>query len=264
MEPPVELVSFVTRAENRVTVLRTLSRGPATRRALQDETDIPRATLSRILADFRDRELAVREGHDYATTPLGDVLAAELQTLIDAVAGMGAIQTLHQWLDVDEHDVPIDRLADAEVVLPSPIDPLAPIRRAEQRLANGAEVRLAGRGVVPSCLDAVWRAVTEGGQRFEAVVSSDTLETMAADQTMRRQALDLVDAESASLAVHPGELLPFLFVVDDLVWIAVADDAGPIQGHIETTDERVRAWAEDRIDGYLREAEPVSPDVLTA
>lgn len=264
MESPAELVSFVTRAENRVAVLRCLAEGPQRRRALQDATGIPRATLSRILADFRDRQLAVREGHDYATTPLGDVLAGELESAFDAVGGMAAIQTLQQWLDVEEYDVPIEHLADAEVILPTPADPMAPIRRAEEWLANGSRVRIAAGGIVPSCLEAVWRPVTEGRQRFEGVVTHAVLETVAADPAMRRQTLDLFDAENATFVVHPDADLPFLLVVDDLAWIAVTDDAGTIQGHIETTDERVRAWAEASIDRYVEAANPISTDLLTA
>lgn len=263
MEPAVELVSFVIRAENRVEVLRALAREPASRRELQAETDIPRATLSRILSDFRDRQLAVREGHDYATTRLGDVLAAELRSVFEAVDGMAALQTLQQWLEVDEYDVPVERLADADVILPTPTDPLAPIRRAEERLADGSRVRVAGSGIIPSCLEAVWRAVTEGRQRLETVLTPATFDTIAADPAMRRQTLDLFDAEDASMAVHPDGELPFLFVVDDLAWIAVTDDAGTIQGHVETDDPDVRAWADATIDGYVEAADPISPELLT-
>ena len=51
MDSPIDLVSFVTRAENRVEVLLTLAFRPRTCPGLQDETDIPRATLDRIGPD---------------------------------------------------------------------------------------------------------------------------------------------------------------------------------------------------------------------
>lgn len=263
MDASVELVSFVTRAENRVEVLGALADGPATRRELQDMTGIPRATLSRILADFHDRDLVDREGHDYVTTLLGEALAAELQSLFDTVAGMDTIQTLHEWLDVDEYDIPLEQLTDAEVILPTPADPMAPIRRAEERLANGERTRVAGRGIVPSCLEAVWRAVIEGRQSHEAVVTPAALETISADSEMRQQTLDLFDAEDATVWVHQDLDLPFLMVVDDLIWIVVTDDDGTIKGHVETTDERVRAWAVETIDDFIGASDSITPELLT-
>lgn len=264
MDSPIDLVSFVTRAENRVDVLLTLASGPQTRPDLQDETDIPRATLSRILADFRERELVARDGHQYRTTPLGDLLADELRSLFESVAAMGTLQTVREWLSVDELDVPIDRLADADVIVPEPTDPLAPIRRAEELLVDASRVRLTAHSMVPGCLEAVWCAVTEGRQTLEWVTTSGALETVADDPEMAKQTTELLGSENSTEFIHPDDVLPLIFVVDDLVWIAVTDDAGTIQGHIEATDETVRAWAEETIDAYKREAEPVEEAVLTS
>jgi predicted transcriptional regulator len=78
MDSPLDLVAFLTRSENRVETLLALADGPATRPDLQDETGVARATLSRILADFRRHDLATRDAHEYAATPLGELLAAGL------------------------------------------------------------------------------------------------------------------------------------------------------------------------------------------
>lgn len=263
MESPIDLVSFVTRAENRVEVLLTLMLGPRTRPEIQDETEIPRATLSRILADFRDHELVARDGHQYVTTPLGDLLADELTSLFESVAAMGTLQAVREWLAIDKYDVPIERLADADVIVPEPTDPLAPTRRAGDLLGDASHVRLMATGIVPRCLEAVWRGVTEGRQTFKGVTTAGSLNTMAGDPEMKKQARELFTSDDAAGFVHPEADVPLIFVVDDLVWFAVTDDSGTIQGYIETTDETVRAWAEETIDGYAREAEPVSADVLT-
>lgn len=263
MESPINLVSFVTRAGSRIDVLLALASGPQTRPDLQEETDIPRATLSRILADFRERELVTRDGHEYGTTPLGDLLAAELRSLFESVAAMGTLQTISQWITIDEFDVPFERLADADVIVPERADPLAPIRRAEELLVDASHVRVTAHNMVPGCLEAVWRAVTEGRQTFEGVLTLGAVETVANDPEMTNQARELFTSEDATGFVHPDDILPLIFVVDDLVWIAVTDDAGTIQGHIETTDETVRTWAEETVDAYKREAKPVEEAVLT-
>ena len=264
MGSPIDLVSFVTRAENRVDALLALASGPRTRPELQDETGIPRATLSRILADFRERDLARRDGHRYATTPLGDLLATELAALFESVAAMERLRTVREWLPVDELDLPVERLVDADVVVPEPTDPTAPVRRAEELLADGERVRVLAHGIVPGCLEAVWRGVTEERQTLEWVTTAGGVEAVAADPELARMAGDLLASEAVTGFVHPDDALPLLFLVDEVVFLAVTDDAGTIRGHVETTDGTVRAWAEETIDAYEREAETVSAGHLTA
>jgi predicted transcriptional regulator len=93
MDSPIDLVSFVTRSESRTEVLLTLATREQTRPELQDETGIPRATLSRILADFRDHDLATRDSHQYQTTLLGDLVATELEALFES-AGLPVLSLL--------------------------------------------------------------------------------------------------------------------------------------------------------------------------
>jgi len=181
MDSPHELVTFVTRAESRIVTARTLADGPLTRHELQETTGIPRATLSRILADFRDRELVVRSGHEYGLTSLGEVLVDELESTFEAVAAMETLQTVRQWLAVDEYDIPVERLADADVVVPEPSDPMAPVRRAEDLLAAASSARVLAYSMVPGCLDAVWRAVMTGRQTFEGVLTRAAVKTMLDD-----------------------------------------------------------------------------------
>jgi predicted transcriptional regulator len=258
-----DLVSYLTRSENRTVVLLELVDGAGSRADLQESTGIPRATLSRILAGFRDRELLVREGHDYRLTPLGAYLATELGELFDATAALQSLQRLREWLPFDETDIPLAGLAGAEVLEPSETDPLAPIRRAESLLAAGAVVRLTGNSVVPSCLDIVCDRVTAGEQAFECVVSPGAVEVIAADPAMREQCETLVAASEATLLVYDGRVPSALFVVDDVTFFAVTDDAGAIQGHVQTDDSTVREWAEARLDRYAAAADPLDAGGLT-
>ena len=263
MEEPLELVTFVMRAENRIEALLALAAGPRTRPELQDNTGIPRATLSRVLADFRDRDLVRRDGHEYATTQLGDHLAAELESLLEGIAAMGTLQNVREWLAVDDFDFPVERLADADVVVPSTGDPTAPIRRAEELLYRAARARVVANSVIPGCLDAVWRAVTEGRQTLEWVGTRAALEVVRDDPELTRQTRELLESGNASAYVHDDGFPQALFVVDATVFAPVTDDAGTVQGHIETDDETVLTWAEETVDAYVREAEPLASEVLT-
>lgn len=264
MDAPIELLTFVTRAENRIAVLRALSTGPHTRPDLETATDIPRATLSRILADCRDRDLVTRTDHEYDLTPLGSVLLGEFESLLETVTAMQTLQTVRDWLAFDEYDIPIERLSDADVIVPEPSDPMAPVRRAEELLAMASEARILAYNMVPGCLEASWRAVTDGQQTFEGVLTARALETMLEDPTMASQGRELLTADNAQGYLHSDQTLPLVFVVDDVVFLAVVGDAGTIQGHIETTDSEVRQWANETIDRYVAEAEPLGEKRLTA
>lgn len=262
MDAPIELVTFVTRAENRIAVLRTLSEGPHTRHEVEVTTGIPRATLSRILADCRDRDLVVRTDHEYELTQLGSVLMAELESLLETVTAMATLQTVRNWLAIDDYDIPVERLSDADVIVPEPSDPMAPVRRAEELLAGASEARILAYNMVPSCLEASWRAVTDGQQTFEGVLTAKAVETMLADPRMSTLASELFAADAAEGYLHGDETLPLLFVVDEVVFLAVVGDAGTIQGHIETTDEAVSQWANETIDRYVTAAEPLDIETL--
>lgn len=264
MDSGLDLVTFVARAPNRVEVLVTIAGAAGTRSELQEATGIPRATLSRILADFRDRDLVHREGHEYAVTPLGKLLADELGSLFEAVEALTTLGNVRQWLSLEAFEFPVERLADADVVVPSTPDPTAPIRRAETLLAEAGRVRLVANSMIPGCLEAVWRAVTAGHQTLEWVTTPDALAVVADDPTFARWTRDLLQSDSSAGYAHEEGFPQALFVVGETVFTPVSDDAGTVRGHVETDDDVVRAWAEETIDGYVEAAAPVDVGVLTA
>jgi DNA-binding IclR family transcriptional regulator len=53
-------VDYLSRSDNRVTLLDALAEGAATRRALAEETGVSRATLDRIVTEFEERDWAER------------------------------------------------------------------------------------------------------------------------------------------------------------------------------------------------------------
>ena len=262
MNRSLDLVTFVTRAENRVEALLLLSTAPATRPELQEATDIPRATLSRILADFDDRELLDRDGYEYVLTPLGKLLATEIRSLLDSVEAMQRLEDVRRWLSIDEFDFPVERLADADVVVPSPQDPTAPIRRMEELFGEARRVRLVANSVVPGCLEALWREVIAGRQTLEWVTTTAALEVVDDDPELTQWTRELLGTGDASVYVHEEGSPQVLGIVDEAVLTPVSDGTGAVQGHVETEDDVVRSWAEEAIDAYVRDAEPLEAEVL--
>lgn len=264
MDPPAELVSFVTRAENRVEVLLALASGARTRPELQADTGIPRTTLSRILADFRDRELATRDGHRYRATPLGRRLSAGLEELFDAVASTRALQTLTASLPLEDLGVDFDRFADAEVTLPTPFDPMAPVKRAARVVESAAHVRTFCYSVLHAPILAALQAVVHEGQRLEGIVADGVLQVVAEDAELAGRARELLASEHVTLHRYDGGIEPQLVIADGTTMFLVADTDGAIQGLVETDDETVLPWAEALFESLRDAAEPVDPASLPA
>lgn len=263
MESPIDLVSFVMRAENRVEVLLTLASQPLTRPDLQDETDIPRATISRILADFRERDLISRDGHQYWTTPLGDLIAAELQSLFRSVESTRALQTLAGWLPLDDIDVDFERLATAHVELPTPIDPMAPVKRAASVVEDAEHVRTFCYSVVHAPILAALRGIARKGQQLEGVIAAGVIDVVRDDPDLSESARELFQSGAVELYLYEGGIEPQLVIADDRTMFLVTDDEGTIQGLVETDDEAILPWAEATFESLKHEADPVTPEAAS-
>lgn len=260
MEPAYELLSFVARSENRLAALRALSAEPQRRSAVQDATGISRATLSRILADCRDRDLVERSGPEYALTPLGDRLVAELEAMLDAIDRARALQTLAAGLPLDDLDVDLFSVEDLSVTLPSRIDPMAPVRRAADVVEAADVVRGFCYSLLHAPILAMTRDIVESGGRFEGVVSADILSAVASDPELVGPVQELLRTGQAELQIYQGGIETQFILTEDRLLFLVADDEGAIQGLVETSDPALRPWAEARFAAHRAAAEPLDPD----
>lgn len=262
MHPAFELLSFVARSENRVEALMALEAGPASRSALQEATGIPRATLSRTLADFRDRDLADRTGYAFTITPLGRLLARELRSLFDSMEVGVELQSLAPWLPLDELGIDVEDLRGARVTLPTPVDPLAPIHRTADRLTASDRVRGLCNNVVHELLATLSDAVVETGLQVDVVVTADAFDTVTADPTTSRAVRDMVGSGRLDLAVCPEWIPQLAIEADGTVMLEVTDDEGAIHGLVETENDAVRSWFESAFAGYGGAADRVTPERL--
>jgi predicted transcriptional regulator len=263
MKPPIDLVSFVTRAENRIDVLLTLAAGPQTRPDLQNDTGIPRATLSRILADFRERELVSKDGHQYRTTPLGDLLADELESLFESVESTRALQTLAGWLPLEDLAIDFERLATAEVTLPTPIGPMEPVKRAAAVVEDAEYVRTFCYSVVHAPILAALRGVVRRGQRLEGVIATGVLEVVREDPELAASAQELFASENVEVYLYDEGIEPQLIIADGRTMFLVTDEEGAIRGLVETDDEAILPWAETMFESLKQEADPLDLEAAT-
>lgn len=258
MGAPFKLLAFVARSENRVEVLRALEATPASRSDLQESTGIPRATLSRILADFQDRELAERAGYEFSITPLGRLLVSELRSMFQAIAVGIELQSLSPWLPLAELGIGIEDLVDARVTLPTPVDPLAPVNRTAAVLASSDRIRGLCNNVIPELLQTLG-----GGQaELEVVVTAEAFEIVSADPRTSGVVRELLQSGWLDLAVSPEWFPQLVIEADGTALLEVTDDDGTIHGLIESEAEPVRSWFASEFDALRGRAERVSPELL--
>ncbi len=259
MDSSFELVSFLTRSENRVTVLDALDDRPASRVELQESTAIPRATLSRILADFRDHELAVRDGYRFELTPLGDHVARELAGLLSSVESMAALQAVAHWLPLDSLELSISDLKGVDVTLPTPIDPMAPVKAAAEVIDDREHVRGFCYSVIHGPILAECQNVIERGHRFEGVIAEGVLDVVASDPKLAERLSELLTDGSADLYVLTDVIEPQLIIADETTMFLVADDDGAIRGLVTIGDELILPWACRTFEEIKQAADPLPP-----
>lgn len=258
MSSAFELLAFVVRSENRVEALQTLAAVPASRAEIQETTGIPRATLSRILADFQARDLADRDGYEFSITPLGRLLAVELRSTFESLEVGSDLQSLTPWLPLSELGIEIEHLVDARVTLPTPVDPLAPVNRTAGVLEACDRVRGLCNNVIPELLQTLGGA----GAEIQVVTTTDAFDVVSADSTTRDAVGEMLRSGRLDLAVS-SEWFPQLAIeADGTVLLEVTDDDGAIHGLIESETDAVRSWFASTFDAYRSQARRVAPELL--
>lgn len=241
-ESPPELLQFLARSDNRVTVLASLATGASfTRSELQTETGLPRPTVSRILGEFKDRRLVSSGANRYEVTPLGRFLGGRLHSMFDAVETMQRLQTLLKQVSGTGTDTDGTYHARSELLTPTSADPGAPTRRFADRLHAASRVRLLVPAAIPQlfCVDAT---TGDGQQTVEVVLASG----------------------DGALFSDDSDVPHFAGTIDGIAVVGLTDDAGTIRGYVETSDAAVRSWAETTVEAYTRNASRVDAEVLTS
>jgi len=263
LERSLEPIAFLSASTNRVRALEALAEGAADRRDLEEAAALTRATLSRTLAAFEDRDWVVRTRGRYDLTPLGAFVARELGAFVDRMDVATALGEVVRWFPEAGFGFDLARLSAADVVRPSKEDPLAPTNNMVRRLAAARRARVLTYSVLPACLDASWRRVVDDEQRLEVVFEPAALDAIGADPTMAERAADLLGSESASVYRSADDLPHVLILADDVANLCLTGPDGSPRAVIDTDDEEVVAWAETCFATHRDAATPLGPDAFS-
>jgi len=262
MESALEEVEFLARSANRVEVLRCLADGRYTRNDLAAATGASQATLGRILADYRERAWIRRVDGRYEATATGALVADGVTDLLDVVETERALRGVVEYLPTDAMDVDLRHLADATITVPSGTRPDAPVKR-DLDLIRGAEtVTVFSHAFNEQSLAAVAERVTAGEATFRGVFSSDAIDALAGDATLRRRLERLLDADDAEVRVCEGDVPVAATVADGVVHLILRDRNSVLRASVDSDDEAVLEWAHDAFLGYWRDATPLERETL--
>lgn len=263
MGSPLADVAFLARSENRVSVLRALARSEHDRSSLQEQTGVGRVTLGRVLSDFQERGWIRRTNGTYRTTPIGDMITATFDELLDTMEAAEKLAEVCPLLPT-ELSLDLRRLADSTVYTPTVRDPFAPLRPAVQQLESSRTVRLLTNASAPETLEVLHRRTTEGTLELVVVTDDETLDALAAQPASNEALTDMLTAPNVSIW-RSDRPVPFIVAVhdDSLVHVGIANQTGAERALIESDEQDVVAWATSTIDRYLDGATPVDGDLLT-
>lgn len=259
MDDALEEIEFLALSANRVEVLRLLAANRHTRGDLGAETGASQATLGRILSDFEERSWIREADGEYVATATGRLVSAGFTDLLEIMGIERKLRDVVRYLPTGSTGFDLRHLADATLTTPSQTRPNAPVQRLLDLLRGADTVRAFSYAFNEQSLGVVERRAAEGRQTFEAVLSASAVDALADDAALGERFERLLEAEGVAVRVREERIPLAVTVADGTVHVLLRDEDGVLRASIDTDDDAVRAWADDRFDSYWRSASPLGP-----
>lgn len=258
----LDTIAYLARSENRVRILRELTRSAYPRRDLEEVTGTSRTTLGRILGEFEERGWAERTvDGTYAATPCGEHVVAAFDPLVGAMETVERLGEAVAWLPTDDLSIDLRHFRDATVRRSAPNEPVEAGRRMSDLLADGRRFRTLTFLAPPvSVGEAMGAGVRDGRLMAEHVLAGglvDYLREHPEGPPDWRAYLE----NGARVYDYDGHVPCNLFVVDETVFVgnAGAESTDPT-ALIESRNEAVRKWADQLIGSYREDATEVEAE----
>lgn len=255
MEGSIEDIEFLARSTTRVRILEELLREERlTKAELKSRLDASRTTIQRNVAALVDHEWVDGTNRFYEITPSGTLIAEnffDLCQLTDVVSHLGPLLT---HVDLEDLDFDLTLLADSEVITAEPSTPREMQRRHVKRTEHTDRAReLLLVTSLPSVKAAHDRVLYHDAE-MDIIAAPLVAETFRTNPDFTAYIETMLGTDSYDLAIA-DETPPFyLGILDDTVEIAVGDDIP--RAMVETTNPKVRAWAERTFMEWKAEATP--------
>lgn len=258
-------VEFLIRSSNRMDVLAAIHEAPRRRRALREETEFSRVTLSRILGDLADRGWITRRNDRYEISAEGAVVYAEVNRLFGNLDAVDALGPTLRWLPTDQFDFELERLADATIMTPDAHDLTAQVRWVADHVRGAGRVRSVGSWIADEVLEAIVESTVGADRRFECVVADTVVERLDRSPERADAVRALLEADGTAMYRYEGDDLAItMSILPDGVLMCGRDSDQAIPEAVATTDAEVIAWANARFESLREASTRLEPDLFTA
>jgi predicted transcriptional regulator len=256
-----ETISFLTRSENRVTVLRTLGGGPYTKRELVAETGVSDVTIKRVLEDFRERGWAIAVEDGYERTRLGDLLAEDygrLHESMDLACRLGPVRDL---FPVEEMAFDLRHLAAGRVSDPDDHDVMRTMDRARTLIREADHIVVVSNMASESVAEAVVDAIEDGAD-YRGVWGAEQVAYARENPSFGRLVAAMLDAGAEIHWTEAVERPMGVAAYGDLGTLAGFDESGALRAGIESRAAPVVEWIHETYERYRADATPLTRDDL--
>lgn len=260
-------IAYLSRSDNRLLVLTTLTEGPHTRRELEERTGVPRATLGRIVNEFEERNWAERttEG-DYVATSTGHHIATQFTPFAESIEAIRRLGEVLEWLPTDELSIGLHHFSDATVRRPEQDDPMEIIDYFTHLIRDASEFRILTHFAPTEAFAETMRdRLATNRLTATYVLTGELVEYLRDHRDRRDRWRDCLKA-GAHVYRYQGHIPCNLFIIDQKVLIK---KSGPESVHesyavpIESESGAVRSWAHELIDKYQENADQIDIETFS-
>lgn len=241
-EPP-EFLEFLVGSWNRVRVLDALATAPRTRDDLVELTGASRPTISRILSDLTDRGWIVRRNSEYEATPLGEVVAREVEGVVGNVETAETLDGALEWLPTEQLGFDLAHLAAAKLLTPTFEDQTGPMRQLADTISRTERIRIVATGVTYEIVDELCRAGVAGELAIRCVLDDRALAGLRSHPDLAAMFVEMVERGTCEAYRYGGsEDLIDCNLLEEVVMFCGHGEEGRPAGILLSEDATVRSW----------------------
>lgn len=246
----------------RIEMLDCLLEGGTDKRTIVNQLDASRSTIDRGIRELEAVEFIDWEDGTYAPNLCGKLMADEYRRFEERIQRFLELQPLLRWIPVDDFDLEVDWLADAELFVPEQGDPYAMINQHVDRLKRAESGRFILPYVGQHAAEAAYESTIHHGATYELVVEPSVMKTFQTDPFYSELVEPLLETGRVDVWVYEGSFPYAVGIIDEAFVQLAADEHGQPRALLESDADEVRRWAEHRIETYKDRARKVTDKIV--
>jgi predicted transcriptional regulator len=239
-------------------VLNTL-RGEAGLRQseIRDATDYSKSTTHRRTKKAVEMGLVSKNDGVYHLSELGERVSEKASEYVSAV---DRAYDLREFVrTVNDADLDITEVSDAEVTRASSANPVAPLVRLAEVTVNASEVCVLTNSIAPESFEVGRERIRDGRSEVEMVVDRRTINSIRGSDWFGDELRRDLRTGNFDLGVHDEDVPYQIGVMDDRLCLGAEDENRMPVAMLETTDEDAVGWGKRKFESYREDAERIEP-----